>query len=360
MKITALKIHPLKNRMILINLLTDEGISGIGQLIGFSPKSQIKYIEEVLKPIIINKNPLKIEKNWKEMYWKGYGKNGWIQAIAAIDIAMYDIYGKVKKKPLYKILGKKKIKTNHKLYWSMGHGFEKTPKQMLKLVEMGWSLGFRAFKIRMDWHELRQDINPLKDYQMLKLIRKFLPKHVPLGFDANGGYSVNVAIKQGIKFEDLGGISYFEEPVATYDLEGLKKVVDALSLPISFGEYEKTYWRFKEVLKIANPDIIQPDILNVGGFSQLKKVYELARENKKLIFPHSPDIGILSFASLHMYSTINSSVAHEYSPELYKFKTEKLKNLFNEDILPVNGRIKLNDKHGLGLTVNEKFLKRVK
>ena len=109
-------------------------------------------------------------------------------------------------------------------------------------------------------------------------------------------------------------------------------------------------------MKIANPDIIQPDILNVGGFTQLKKVYELARLNKKLIFPHSPDIGVLSFASLHMYSTIKSSIAHEYSPELYKFKTEKLKNLFNEDILPVSGRIKLNDKHGLGLTINKKFL----
>ena len=73
-------------------------------------------------------------------------------------------------------------------------------------IDIGLKLGFKAFKIRMDWHELRQDINLKKDYQMkniLKAVRSMLPKNFYLGFDANAGYSVKVAIRQGKKFEDL-------------------------------------------------------------------------------------------------------------------------------------------------------------
>ena len=81
-------------------------------------------------------------------------------------------------------------------------------------------LGFKAFKIRMDWHELRTDINFEKDFKMTKAIRKMLPKNY-LGFDANGGYSVNKAIYQGKKLEDLGR-PHFEEPVSTNDIFALK------------------------------------------------------------------------------------------------------------------------------------------
>ena len=64
-------------------------------------------------------------------------------------------------------------------------------------IEIGLKLGFKAFKIRMDWHELRQDVDPSKDYQMLKAVKSMLPKNFYLGFDANAGYSVKEAIRQG-------------------------------------------------------------------------------------------------------------------------------------------------------------------
>ena len=355
MKIYKINFYHLKSGIVIVIIQADDGTEGIGQFIGNSFKSQINYYENNLRKILINKN-INLKEIWDQMYWNGLGKNGWIQVIAAIDIALHDLIAKKKEKPLFKLFKSKN--NNVKMYWSIGHGFEKTIKEMQKKIDIGLNKGFKAFKIRMDWHELRQNVDPQKDFKMLKAVRLMLPTDYYLGFDANGGYSVETAINQGKKFEDLGGISHFEEPISTNDLFGLKKVAKSLKIPISFGEYEKTASRFKEIIELANPDIIQPDILNIGGISQLIELCKLSKKYKKKIMPHSPNIGILSFASLHFYSLYGSNLPHEFSPELYNYRMSNHARLFNENILPKDGHIMLNNNFGIGLTINKKELKK--
>ena len=355
MKITDIKVDALKLATILVRVYTDEGIVGLGQLIGRKPTSQIAYINDTLKPLLVGEDPTLTERIWERMYWMGAGRNGWIQAIGALDIACLDIRGKAAGKPIYDLLGGA-ARTTIPMYWSMGSGFRKTPQEMLADVQRGWELGFRAFKIRMDWHELRLDSDPAKDYEMFRFCREFLPEDVHLGFDANGGYTVSTAIRQGLRFEELG-IGHFEEPVPPHDLIGLCQVADALAVPVAFGEFEKTRWRFREVIELGNPDILQPDILNSGGPSEVKRIYELAVAHEKPVMPHSPDVGITSFASLHVYSTLtNARLPHEYSPELYDFDVAPVQEMFEEPVVPVDGAITLSDKPGLGLTLNEKAL----
>lgn len=356
MKISKFNFYRLRSGVTVVSLITSDGIEGLGQFINFSFKSQKFYFDELLKPKLINIeiNPKTI---WDELYWYAHGRNGWIQLISAVDIAIHDILSKSEKKPLWKYLNLRS-KEKNQMYWSIGHGYKKTIYEMQKKIEIGLKLGFEAFKIRMDWHELRTDINLEKDFKMLKSIKSMMPKKFYLGFDANGGYSVKKAIYQGKRFEDLGGISHFEEPVATNDLFGLREVVKNLKIPISFGEYEKTASRFLEIIKISNPPIIQPDLLNVGGISQTLKVIKLAKKYKKKIMPHSPDIGILCFASLHLCGEY-SKLPHEFSPEIYKYQMNKHDKIFNENILPKKGNIILNkEKHGIGLTLNYKELKK--
>ncbi len=356
MKISKVNFYRLKSGVTIISLITTDGIEGLGQFINFSFKSQKSYFDELLKPKLINK---KIDPKtiWQELFWYAHGRNGWIQLISAVDIAIHDILSKSKKKPLYKYL-KLKLKKKNQMYWSIGHGYKKTIYEMQKKIEIGLKLGFEAFKIRMDWHELRTDVNLKKDFKMLKSIKSMMPKKFYLGFDANGGYSVKKAIYQGKRFEDLGGISHFEEPIATNDLFGLREVVKNLKIPVSFGEYEKTVSRFLEIIKISNLDIIQPDILNVGGIDQTLKVIKLAKKHKKKIMPHSPDIGILCFASLHL-SGEYSKLPHEFSPEIYKYQMKEHDKIFNENILPINGGIVLDEKkYGIGLSLNKRELKK--
>src|SRR6476646_397371 len=186
---------------------------------------------------------------------------------------------------------------------------------MLGDVRQGYDMGFRAFKIRMDWGSFRQDANPAKDLEMFRVCREALAPEIPLSFDANSGYSVSTAIMQGRRFEDLG-IAHFEEPIPYYDLPGLRQVVDALDVPVSSGEFESTRWRFVDLIELGNPDIVQPDILVGGGITELRRIADLASAYNKPVMPHAPFMGLDGTASLHVYATLQNGIRpHEFSTE---------------------------------------------
>jgi len=118
------------------------------------------------------------------------------------NVALWDLFGKETGLPVHTLMGGA-ARTTIPLYWSTGSGWQMQPEEMLDLVKQGWDMGFRAFKIRMDWKGWRQDSDPAKDYAMFKLVREYLSEGNYLGFDANNGYSVSTAIQQGRKFEAL-------------------------------------------------------------------------------------------------------------------------------------------------------------
>ena len=176
-------------------------------------------------------------------------------------------------------------------------------------------------------------------------------------FDANAGYSVKMAIQQSTKLKKLN-VKFFEEPVKTSNLFSLQKVIKGSKVPISFGEYEITSQRFEEIITLTDLQILQPDILNVGGLSEMKKVYDLGLKRNKVVIPHSPDIGILCFASLHLFNAYyNKNQFHEFSDELCEKNIMAAQEFYNENIIPNNGNFKLNSNPGLGLTIVNKNIK---
>ena len=276
--------------------------------------------------------------------------------VGAVDVALWDITAKSAGLPLYALLGGAS-RLQIPLYWSIGSGWRKSPEQMLDDVQQGFDKGYRAFKVRMDWRDYRQDANPSRDLQIFQKCREWLPDDCPLSFDANCGYSVPTAIEQGRRFEQLG-IAHFEEPLPQYDYPGLKQVVDALDCAVSTGENEISSWRFRDLISLGNPDILQPDILNVGGLSEMMRVYELAVVHNKIVMPHSPSVGANSMASLHLYSTITNAVRpHEFSEE-FTGPAEEVSELFIDPVLPNNGKITLPDRPGLGLEIDPVELKK--
>ena len=154
----------------------------------------------------------------------------------------------------------------------------------------------------------------------------------------------------------LLGVAHFEEPLPQYDFPGLRQVVDALDCAISTGEQEISAWRFRDLMMLGNPDILQPDILNVGGLSEVVRVYEMAVANNKVVMPHSPSLGANSLASLHAYSTVTNAVRpHEFSEE-FTGPVDHVAALFVDPIIPENGVIKLPGRPGLGVELDEKAL----
>ncbi len=341
---------------LVVQVFTDEGVTGIAE--GSRGLAVFRaYLEDVIKPLLVGKSPLQPSRI-RESLALGTAQGATRippQIAGAIDIACWDITGKAAGLPLYTLFGgayRKEIT----LYWSRGNGWKKAPKEMLEEVQEGFERGFRAFKIRMDWRDYRQDADPRKDLAMFQMCREWLPDDVPLSFDANNGYSVPTAIEQGRRFEQLG-IAHFEEPLPQYDLRGLRQVVDALDCAVSSGEQELSSWRFRDLMDLGNPDILQPDILNVGGLSEMLRVYELAVANNKIVMPHSPNVGANMVASLHSYCTMANAVRpHEFSEE-FTGPMEFIAELFVDPIIPDGGTITLPDRPGLGLDFDQKALK---
>ena len=340
---------------LIVQVFTDEGVVGIAE--GGRHLSVFRaYVEDLIKPLIVGISPVQPRQIWETLAL-GVGQRATrfpSQIVGAIDVACWDITGKVAGLPIYTLLGGAS-RTEIPLYWSRGNGWCKTPEEMLEEVQEGYEKGFRAFKVRMDWRDYRQDANPTNDLAIFQKCREWLPDDVPLSFDANCGYSVSTAIEQGRRLEELG-IAHFEEPLPQYDLRGLRQVVDALDCAVSTGEQEISAWRFRDLMDLANPDILQPDILNVGGLSQVMRVYEMAVANNKVVMPHSPNIGANSAASLHAYSTVTNAVRpHEYSEE-FTGPVERIAELFVDPMVPEGGKIKLSDRPGLGLEFDQKAL----
>ena len=370
MKITDIKINLMEGpktedakqfvggaSKVLLRIETDEGIFGIAE--GGRNYNLFKaYLEETINPLLIGIDPRNPKMIW-EMLTHGTGPGLATklpsQVVGTIDVALWDLSGKAAGLPVYQLLGGA-ARTEIPLYWSRGSGWRKTPEEMLSDVKLGYEKGYKAYKIRMDWRSFRQDSNPKKDFSLFEKCREFLPDDCELSFDANCGYSVPTAIEQGRRFEEIG-IAHFEEPLPQYDFPGLKQVVDALDCAVSTGEQEISSWRFRDLIMLGNPDILQPDVLNVGGLSEMMRVYELAVLHNKIVMPHSPSVGANSMASLHLYSTITNAVRpHEFSEE-FTGPAEQVGRLFKEPVLPQNGVLTLPDRPGLGLEIDEEYLK---
>jgi L-alanine-DL-glutamate epimerase-like enolase superfamily enzyme len=143
-------------------------------------------------------------------------------------------------------------------------------------------------------------------------------------------------------------------------MAGLRDVCRTLDIPVSTGEQLGDRWDFRDLIDLADPDILQPDIVDAGGISEVMQIFRLAGVHAKPVMPHSPSAGILSVASLHVYATVASGTRpHEYSVE-YGPPPEQIAELFDEPIEPAGGRIRLPDRPGLGLVLDERVVARLR
>lgn len=354
MKIIDVKTTILRTHSVFVQVVTDEGITGIGECSPMHPEVVAHFVENALKPIVMNQNPLETDKLWNSMIFRTYklGVQGvQPEAIAGIDIALWDIKGKATGLPIHMLLGgchREKVQ----MYASIGGGGILSIPDMLKYVEAFLDQGFKAIKIRMDYAGANlgsQDIDPKRDYEMFKAVRELTGDDIPLSFDANNGYSVSIAIAQGRRFEDLG-IYHYEEPVAQYDYKGLAQVSAALDAPVSAGEHEYTRWQFRDLIEQAQVDIIQPDVVKCGGISEMHKIAVLGSVYNKHFVPHQTQPTIGTAATLHLVA----SLANATRPQEYTGRNPYLDDLFEESLVLENGCLSVPQKPGIGLELDEK------
>ena len=245
---------------LLVEVQTDEGFTGIGSCSGNGPIIEV-IIEKVLKPVLIGKNPTKLEDLWEECYFhagvRTFGSRGiGVVALSGIDIALWDIRGKIKNMPLYKLLSKTP-RDKVEVYATALY-----PEEISKILEKARKIaqkGFRGVKIKLGF-------NFSRDMETVRAVRSELGKDFTIMTDANMGYEIDIALRAVAILEEYG-VAWLEEPLFLEDIQGHSLLKSHSRVPIAVGENLHTRFAFENYMVRKAVDILQPNVARVGGIS---------------------------------------------------------------------------------------------
>ena len=358
LKITAVEPYRLQTGSLFVLVRTSEGVSGLGEVSPMNTRVLEAVVRHSLAPIVVGKNPLDVGRIWDEMLHATYklGTAGsQPEAMAGIDIALWDILGKTAGLPIHQLLGGRR-KDKVRLYASIGNGAQNPVADQVKKAVAAASQGYTAVKMRMEWSSRATDVNPARDWELVSTVRKELGEKLDLYYDANNGFSVATAIRLGRRFQDELNVLHFEEPLAQHDYAGYAEVCAALDMAVAAGEHEYTLWQFRDLIERAKVDVVQPDLVKAAGLTECVRIAHLAQAHGKVLVPHQTQQTIGHTANVHYLAAFdNSAHAQEYSwvPE----RAAKLWTLFKQDLSPKAGYATVPDGPGLGLELDEAAMK---
>ena len=353
---------------LLVEVETDSGIVGIGES-GLGGGATATVIEKDLAPMLIGEDPLMIEGLWQKMFarTRQYGRRGLVmQAMSGIDIALWDIAGKVAKMPVYKLLGA--CRDRVEVYASGGFYQEgKSASDLAGEAEGYRARGFKGMKMKVGRNpstqtHLRQlignaafcEVDPSEDLARVAAVRQALGPQAKLMVDVNCAWSPAFAIEMGRAMEPYH-LYWIEEPVATDDIEGSAKVADALATPIAGYETEVGLYAFRELISRGAVDIVQLDIAWSGGFSEGRRIAAYAQAHHRMVAPHAFAGAVLLVASLHFAASIANGLILEWDQNPNAIRDELLKEPLK---LESDGTFKLPERPGLGIELDRAAVER--
>jgi D-galactarolactone cycloisomerase len=342
----------------LVKITTESGIVGWGE--GYGPANLIKSGVEFFTPFIIDMDPLDHEVIWQQMYQRSldYARRGiMLSALSAIDIALWDIKGKYFEMPVSKLMGG--VKNELIQPYATGLYFAHGDNLKERLVEEALTYkdqGFRGIKMKVG-------LGIKTDVEYVTAVRKAIGEDIELMIDSNHAYSYREANQLCQKIKDLD-ISWFEEPVSPENYSFYRKLRENTDIPISGGECEFLRYGFMHLFENQSVDIAQPDICAAGGLTETKKIAAMANTYGVEIIPHSWGTGIALHAAMHLIANLDiiPGRMNQSLPWMELDRTENaLRDVLTEPlIVPENGLLKVPDKPGLGVEINEEALKEFK
>jgi L-alanine-DL-glutamate epimerase-like enolase superfamily enzyme len=267
-------------------------------------------------------------------------------ALAALDIALWDLKGKLTGLPIYKLIGGA-WKTALPFYASIGGNGDRTVDEVLRVVERRLTDGPAAIKIRFDNNRTTLDSDLPGDIAKARAVRRLVGDGFPLAFDANNCYTTGGAIRMGRVLEDLG-FWWFEEPVQHYHVRAMGEVARALDITVSAGEQTYTLAALADLIE-AGVRMVQPDIVKMGGITGLLRCAALAHAHGVELVPHQTQPTIGHTANLHVVASLLQSV----KPAEWNDPSSRTHAVFDNPPKPVGGLFHLPEGPGLGLVVNE-------
>jgi L-alanine-DL-glutamate epimerase-like enolase superfamily enzyme len=320
---------------LFAEITTEQGHTGLG--FSYSKRAggpaQYAHAKEVAEGII-GEDPNDIGKIYTKLLWAGasVGRSGVAtQALAALDIALYDLKAKRAGLPLAKLLGS--YRDSVQTYNTSGGFLNATLEEVKARATQSIEEGIGGIKIKVGLPDSKEDLRRVAG------IREHIGWDVPLMVDANQQWDRATALRMGRQLEEFN-LVWIEEPLDAYDFEGHAHLARVLDTPIATGEMLASVAEHKGLIAADGCDIIQPDAPRVGGITQFLRLAALADERGLGLAPH--------FAmEIHLH------LASAYPREPWVEHFDWLDPLFNERLETKNGRMMVPDRPGLGVSLSD-------
>jgi D-galactarolactone cycloisomerase len=283
---------------LLVEIVGEDGHSGWGE--AFGPPRLTAAIVQHYRPLLLGADALATEALWQALYnmLRDHGQKGLpIEALSAVDIALWDLKGRHLGLPVHRLMGGP-LRSRVQAYATGFYRKRTGDPQHYLLAEAHQRIaeGFGGIKLKLGF-----GIDD--DVKLCHAVRRALGDGVMIMVDANHAYDAVAAIRLGRRIQELD-ITWFEEPVPPEDLGGYRQVGAALDIPIAGGEAEFTRWGFRALVAERTMDILQPDVCAAGGISECKKIADMASAFGVRVNPHVWGTGVGLAASLQLLATL--------------------------------------------------------
>lgn len=329
----------------VVRITTDQGLEGIGltyhEVGGEATRA---LIQRNIAPKIIGRDPLQTEVIWEELfhYLRGVGRKGLtFGALSAVDLALWDLKGKIVDLPLYRLLGGNR--TQVPIYASGGwtsYSDEKLVAEMQDMVAQGYK--HIKFKVGVDGAA-----NPRRDAIRVRKVRDAVGPDIKLLLDANNCWDAATAVQFANTVRECD-ILLFEEPVLADDIPGLARFRRGTDIPLATGEHEYTRYGARDLILAEAADYVQLDGARAGGYTEMLKISALTQAWNLKFAPHAME---------HMHLHLVAATPNAPFLERLRLFEDLTDKVFKNAPVPIHGHMIIPNLPGHGLELNMDFIR---
>jgi L-alanine-DL-glutamate epimerase-like enolase superfamily enzyme len=337
---------------VLVRITTDSGLVGWGECHAPSaPRVHQRVISDLFAPILRRQDARRINALWERLFTtervRGYSTGAQFEALAGVDLALWDLLGKALGQPVHQLLGGK-YRNAQPLYRGIGGA---TTEALVADAKAAVGTGMQMVKMGYRKGKGSEGID------RVAAVAEFMKPHGQVAVDSLGAFKLYEAVQAGRHFDRLGNIGWFEDALQADDQPAYPILAESLETPVCAGEMLNNRFQFRDLLATRGADIINPDVCRAGGISECQRIAALADAFNVPWSPHVSTGTVLYFsASLHLALSTPNCIIMEGGRKL----EGPLGNALVKTPLRIeNGAAVAPDAPGFGIDWNEAALARV-
>ena len=366
MKITGIKTNIFSSRhsnakrnWLIVRIQTDEGLEGIGESSMLSVDPIVNsLIQDWSENYLVGKDPLAGQVHWTRLHQDNLGRGGRLfsTVLSGIDIALWDLRGKILGVPVYQLLGGP-FRDKLRVYANGWYTNPASPELIAEEAKKVVSMGYTAMKFDPFGKIAYTTISPEEaqlSVDRVAAVREAVGPNVDILIEVHARFNVYTAVGLAKRMEQYRPF-WYEEPVSQENTNEMRQVRDKIDIPVATGERLYLKFPFFDLVKNEAVDILQPDICNAGGITELHKIGAMAESQHVMMAPHNTNSAVGTVASFHLDTSMPNFLIQEYHAEFYEpHYFEVVQGLPRQQ----NGYVDLPEGPGLGITLDDELLDR--